>query len=76
MENEKMNVIYYKRTGEIYTVVIGSEGLSIFGKNEEDFKLMLDSVLLEKNNDVLWNFNKFKIDLPTKTLVANNESTF
>ncbi|MDM0465539.1 hypothetical protein QTH11_03610 [Clostridium perfringens] len=72
MENEKMNVIYYKRTGEIYTVVIGSEGLSIFGKNEEDFKLMLDSVLLEKNNDVLWNFNKFKIDIITNEIISKD----
>ena len=69
MENKKMNVIYYKRTGQIYTIVVGSEGLSIFGENEEDFKLMLDSVLLEKNEEILWSYRNYKIDLKTKELI-------
>ena len=69
MENKKMNVIYYKRTGQIYTIVVGSEGLSIFGENEEDFKLMLDSVLLEKNEEILWSYRNYKINLKTKELI-------
>lgn len=70
MENKKMNVIYYKRTGQIYTIIVGSEGLSIFGENEEDFKLMLDSVLLEKNEEILWSYRNYKIDLKTKELIS------
>lgn len=70
-----MSIIYFKRTGEIYTVVLGEEGLNIFGNNKEDFAMMLDVVILEEDMEVFWNANKFMVDISNKELIFIGNKT-
>ncbi|WP_073016784.1 hypothetical protein [Clostridium intestinale] len=61
-EHEKSMTIYYsKRTGEITSFSSGIQDMSFFGDNKEDYKIIWDFIILEKDNYVLENRGKFKV---------------
>ncbi|SHH55969.1 hypothetical protein [Clostridium intestinale] len=61
-EHEKSMTLYYsKRTGEITTLSTGIQDMNFFGDNKEDYEIIWDFIVLEKDNYVLGNKDKFKI---------------
>ncbi|GAA0084588.1 hypothetical protein UT300007_10270 [Clostridium sp. CTA-7] len=56
-----MTLFYMKRTGEIQRYSTGIQGMKYFGGHEEDYKLIIDFIVLEKDQYVLDNIEKFKI---------------
>ena len=61
-EHEKSMTLYYsKRTGEITAFSTGIQDMSFFGDNKEDYEIIWDFVVLEKDTYVLENRDKFKV---------------
>ncbi len=61
-EHEKSMTLYYsKRTGEITAFSTGIQDMSFFGDNKEDYEIIWDFIVLEKDNYVLENRDKFKV---------------
>jgi hypothetical protein len=61
-EHENSMTLYYsKRTGEITAYSTGIQDMNFFGGNKEDYEIIWDFIVLEKDNYVLENRDKFKI---------------
>ncbi|WP_326514148.1 hypothetical protein [Clostridium intestinale] len=61
-EHEKSMTLYYsKRTGEITAFSTGIQDMSFFGDNKEDYEIIWDFIVLEKDTYVLENRDKFKV---------------
>lgn len=56
-----MTIFYMKRTGEIERYATGIQDMKFFGNYEEDYKLIINFIVLEKDQYVLENIEKFKI---------------
>lgn len=68
MEN-KMTIFYYKSNGDIYSLATGIQELNVFfGDHAADLSLILDSVTLDKDMNVINNSRNFKINTTSKTL--------
>lgn len=61
MEDNKMTLFYSKRTGEIKAYTTGITDMGYYGDDEEDFKLIYDFIVVDRDDYVLDNFSKFKI---------------
>ena len=64
----KMTIFYSKRTGEIQTFCTGVQDMSLFSKNEDDYKIIWDYVVVNYDNFVIKNINSFIVDRETKEL--------
>lgn len=61
MQDEKMTLFYSKRTGEIKNYVTGVSDMGFYGKDEEDYSLIIDYIIVDLDEYVLANFKQFKI---------------
>lgn len=59
---EKMTLFYSKRTGEIKSFCTGIQNMSYFGADEEDYTLIWECIVVDKDDYVLSNRNKFIIE--------------
>ena len=56
-----MTIFYSKRTGAIITFATGIQSMKFFAENEEDFILIYDFIVANKDQYVLDNIEKFVI---------------
>lgn len=76
-EHQKyMTIFYKKRDGEIRGCATGIQDMSFYGDDEEDFSIIFDFVVLEKDRQVLDNIEKFKINTETKEIELLQEYAF
>lgn len=61
----KMTVFYNKRIGLINCIFSGIQDFSVYGEEAEDFKLILDAVVLD--------YDEFVISNPSKFIVQENQ---
>lgn len=61
MQNS-MTAYFSKRTGEIKSIVGGIQSMDIFGADREDYELIWDLIIVEKDSYVMQNMDKFKVD--------------
>ncbi|AGK98157.1 hypothetical protein [Clostridium pasteurianum] len=67
--NTKMTVFYYKSNGDIYSLCTGIQELNVFfGSHSTDLALILDSVVLDKDMNVMNSPKDFKVNTASKTL--------
>lgn len=59
----KMTIFYSKSRGEIKGVFTGIQDMSVYGKDEEDFSIIWAFVVLDIDNYVIQNANKFIMNL-------------
>ncbi|MSS43798.1 hypothetical protein FYJ27_08660 [Anaerosalibacter bizertensis] len=71
-----MTIFYRKRDGEIRGYATGIQDMSFYGDNAEDFSLIWDYVVLERDRQVLDNIEKFKINTETKEIELLPEHVF
>lgn len=65
---EKMTLFYRKRTGEIASYCTGIQDMSYFGDNQEDYELIWDYIVVNRDDYVLNNTSQFKVNIETKQL--------
>lgn len=70
----KMTLYYSKSSGDIKSFCTGIQDMSLFGSNKEDFSLIWDYIILDKDEFVLSNITQFKINLDTKQLEIKQET--
>ena len=70
--NANMTIFYYKRTGVIYSWGTGIQDFSRFDLHEEEYKLILDYIVVPKDNFILDNMKMFCVDTEEKALVYND----
>jgi hypothetical protein len=58
----KMTIYYNKRTGDISRIAGGIQDMSLFGVEEEDFKLIYDFIVIDDDIVVMRNMDKFKVE--------------
>ena len=68
--NKSMTVFYFKRTGAIRNVGYGILDMSFYGEYEEDYSLIIDYVVVDRDEFVFDRIGDFKIDVETKQLVC------
>lgn len=68
--NKSMTIYYYKRTGEIKNMVYGILDMSFFGEYEEDYKTIVDYIVVDRDEFVFDRVRDFKVDLEQKRLVC------
>lgn len=54
-----MTIFYNKRLGTIQAIVGGTQDMSYFGEEEEDFKLIYDYIVVDNDEYVINNSNNF-----------------
>lgn len=59
--NSKMTIFYRKANGEIKQFATGIQGFEIFGEEQEDYKLIWDMIILDRDEYVLKNIKDFII---------------
>lgn len=64
-----MTVYYRKATGTIVQIVTGIHDMNVYGSEKEDFELIRDFIIVEKDEFILNNVNQFIVDLDTKELI-------
>lgn len=69
IQPEFMTVYYRKKTGEIKELVSDACDMSIFGEESEDYELIWGYIVVEIDETVRNNRNRFVVDLDTKELV-------
>ena len=68
--NKSMTVFYYKRTGEIKNISYGINDMTFYGSHQEDYELIVDFVVVDRDEFVFDRIADFKIDLEAKQLVC------
>lgn len=58
---EKMTLFYSKRTGEIKAYTSGETDMNFFGEDKKDFELILDHVVVELDDYVMSNTERFEV---------------
>ena len=59
---DNMTIYFSKRTGEIKSIVGGIQSMDIFGTDKEDYELIWDLIIAEKDEYVMQNIDKFRVD--------------
>ena len=54
-----MTIFYNKRLGTIQSIAGGTQDMSYFGEEEEDFKLIYDYIVVDNDEYVINNSNNF-----------------
>lgn len=68
-----MTIFYYKRNGDIYSYCTGISDMDGFGERKLDYELILDYVVVPKDQAAIEFMYKFYIDVETKELKLKPE---
>ena len=68
-----MTIFYYKSDGNIYSYCTGISDMSSFGSRQSDYELIIDYVVLPRDNTVITFLNRFYVDINTKELKLKSE---
>lgn len=60
--NKVMTIFYSKQDGRIVASATGKQDIEFFGKEANDFSIIYDYVVVEKDEYILDNADKFKIE--------------
>lgn len=71
-----MTIFFRKKDGKIKGYSTGIQDMSFYGDNAEDFSVIWDYVVLDKDQQVLDNIEKFKINVETKEVELLSEYAF
>ena len=63
-----MTIFFNKRTGKIMQISTGIQDMNAFGDEKEDFELIWDFIVVEKDTFVMSNTDQFLVDIETKEL--------
>lgn len=63
-----MTIFFNKRTGKIMQISTGIQDMNAFGDEKEDFELIWDFIVVEKDTFVMSNADQFLVDIETKEL--------
>ena len=63
-----MTIFFNKRTGKIMQISTGIQDMNAFGDEKEDFELIWDFIVVEKDTFVMSNTEQFLVDIETKEL--------
>ena len=59
--NNSMTLFYMKRTGDIVNKATGIQSMKFYSDFEEDYNKIVDFIVLQKDEYILGNTEKFKI---------------
>lgn len=59
--SDKMTIFYSKRTGDIKNYVTGITDMGYYGEDEEDYSIIFDYTVVDKDDYVLGNIDQFKV---------------
>ena len=68
-----MTLFYYKRNGDLYSYATGIQDMKMFGAHAEEYALIMDFIVVEKDPLVMESFHKFYVDVETKQLKLKPE---
>ena len=68
-----MTIYYYMSNGEIYSSCSGINDLSTFGVHQVDYELILDFIVVPKDELVMQTMHHFYVDTETKQLKLRPE---
>lgn len=68
--NKSMTIYYFKRTGVIKNAVFGIMDMSFYGEYREDYELIIDYVVVDRDELVFDRIRDFKVDIETKQVVC------
>lgn len=58
---EELTIFFNKRTGTIKEICGGEQSMEWFGDEKEDYELILDFIIVEFDQFILANFNRFNV---------------
>lgn len=64
----KMTIYYNKRLGTIKSIIAGIQDMSVYGTEQQDYTLIYDCIVIDKDDYVMKNMELFKINTETKQL--------
>ena len=64
---------YYKSDGTIYCYCTGISDVSSLGRKQLDYELIIDYLVLPRDNTVITFLNRFYVDVNTKELKLKSE---
>ncbi len=73
---QSMTVFYFKRTGEIKNISYGISDMSFYGTNEQDYSLIVDFIVVNRDAFVFERVADFIVDLETKNLVYRYSNNY
>lgn len=62
MEGGKMTLFFSKRTGDITEYVTTVADMGFYGEDEEDYSLIRDYIVVDRDDYVLDNIHLFKVE--------------
>lgn len=65
----KMTIYFYKRTGVIAEFQTGINSMATFGEHQQEYELIMDFIVIQKDDFFLTHSRDFKIDTETKELI-------
>lgn len=68
MWDYSMTIFFNRRTGRIMQISTGIQDMNAFGDEKEDFELIWDFIVVEKDTFVMSNTEQFLVDSETKEL--------
>lgn len=68
-----MTLFYYKRNGDIYSYATGIQDMKMFGTHADDYTLIMDYIVVERDQMVMEAIHKFYVDIETKQLKLKPE---
>ena len=66
---QSMTVFYFKRTGEIKNISYGIGDMSFYGDNQEDYSLIVDFIIVDRDPFVFDRVSDFIVDLESRKLI-------
>lgn len=76
-EQSKMTIFYNKRLGSIQAIVGGTQDMSYFGEEEEDFKVIYDYIVVDNEEYIIKNLSNFiVVNRQLKFKDSNNISKY
>lgn len=68
-----MTIFYYKRNGDIHSYATGIMDMGVFGSHTEDYALILDYLVIEKDSAVMEAMHRFYVDVDNEKLKLRPE---
>lgn len=68
-----MTLFYYKRNGDLYSYATGIQDMKLFGAHADEYALIMDYIVVERDHLVMEAIHKFYVDVDTKKLKLKDE---
>lgn len=68
-----MTIYYYKSNGDIHSYCTGISDMSMFGEHVDDYAMILDYIVVEKDAMLLEFLYKFYVDINDKKIKIKSD---